>query len=107
MSVDLQTLIGKWIEDDVELSKHFVMSGHCIMDRCRNQGIREPLGGRIYGELNHTGVHLYVGSAVQENLTAEFRIVTLRASDPNFFERLRETIISAHNKTQWCKTIVK
>jgi hypothetical protein len=106
MSVDLQTLIGKWIEDDEELSKHFAMSGHCIMDRCRNQGIREPRNGRIYGELDSTGVHLYVGS-VRENMASMFRIITLQASQPDFFERLRETIITAHNKTQWCKTEVK
>jgi hypothetical protein len=101
--LNLQELIGKWIEDDSELSKHFIMSNCCIMGLCRRPiPYLVSLNGLIYGEIYSNGIDLYTGPSV-----GSLKIVTLIASQPNFFECLRETIIKAHNKTQWCKTPIK
>lgn len=101
--MSLEELLADWICNDTVLSKHFKISGKQIIDGCRYNNIRAPMGGIVYGEATSNNLYVRVVAAGSKPL----HIVTLSASKPDFFNKLREILIHSHNEAGWCRIMVK
>lgn len=96
--ITLIDLVNQWITSDGELSIHFAVSGHCIIDYC--PAARHPQlmpsrpTSRVYAEILETEVHFFSPK------------IKLPASAPNFFTMSRAILRKLHNDTKWCNATI-